>query len=84
MYEEKPKDGKPECTCPWRFDCSQADEVNADEKGTVTFFKYFFEKTSLNPKTKKLVTSRIAKWNIKISSNINFSLKIPNTLIYII
>lgn len=33
VYEEKPQDDKPECTCPWRFDCSQADEVNADEKG---------------------------------------------------
>ncbi|KAG8191139.1 hypothetical protein JTE90_016653 [Oedothorax gibbosus] len=34
VYEEKkPETGdKDVCTCPWRFDCSQADDIQADEK----------------------------------------------------
>ncbi|GFT23022.1 uncharacterized protein NPIL_520651 [Nephila pilipes] len=32
VYEEKPQTDKPSCTCPWRFDCSQADEIHADDR----------------------------------------------------
>ncbi|GIY50480.1 uncharacterized protein CEXT_335941 [Caerostris extrusa] len=32
VYEEKPQTDKPSCTCPWRFDCSQADEIHEDER----------------------------------------------------
>ncbi|GFY58375.1 uncharacterized protein TNIN_14221, partial [Trichonephila inaurata madagascariensis] len=32
VYEEKPQTDKSSCTCPWRFDCSQADEIHADDR----------------------------------------------------
>ncbi|KAF8774331.1 hypothetical protein HNY73_016893 [Argiope bruennichi] len=33
VYEEKPQTtDKPSCTCPWRFDCSQADEIQPNDK----------------------------------------------------
>ncbi|XP_054717346.1 uncharacterized protein LOC129226741 [Uloborus diversus] len=37
VYEEKKhSDGEESsCTCPWRFDCSQADELHADERACI-------------------------------------------------
>ncbi|XP_035205772.1 uncharacterized protein LOC118180825 isoform X2 [Stegodyphus dumicola] len=50
VYEEKPLSGKPSCTCPWRFDCSQADEIHADDRVCVY-------KKHVYPVGKKIETS---------------------------
>ncbi|KFM72006.1 hypothetical protein X975_26009, partial [Stegodyphus mimosarum] len=50
VYEEKPLSEKPSCTCPWRFDCSQADEIHADDRVCVY-------KKHVYPVGKKIETS---------------------------
>ncbi|CAL1282363.1 unnamed protein product [Larinioides sclopetarius] len=60
VYEEKPQTtDKPSCTCPWRFDCSQADEIQPNDKVCV-YKKHVYPVGSKIPTTNPCETCTCA------------------------